>query len=169
MGKSIKKWMCYTNPFTDPETWAGFEVSHSYPFCLISLCQGLQTAPALHEVCAGGIIFSSIEWIADWDGFFVCQHEPAQVQDCLATLEALFQAASVSSSPATSHDGCWGCYPTCLSMPFHSLYSPSPSSVHQLKASCQADIHYVPYSILKATVKIDQMKDRFTISHHPYF
>lgn len=37
-GKVHQFWMCYTNPFTFAETWAGFEVSHSYPFGPIWLC-----------------------------------------------------------------------------------------------------------------------------------
>lgn len=37
-GKVHQFWMCYTNPFTFTETWAGFEVSHSYPFGPIWLC-----------------------------------------------------------------------------------------------------------------------------------
>lgn len=37
-GKVHQIWMCYTNPFTFTETWAGFEVSHSYPFGPIWLC-----------------------------------------------------------------------------------------------------------------------------------
>lgn len=113
-----------------------------------SLAVGVRKrAPALHEVCARGIIFSSIEWTADWDGLFVCQHEPAQVQDRRATLEALFQATSVSTCPATTHDGCHGCYPTCSSVPSHSHYSPFPSTAHQLKDSCQADICSLMYFI----------------------
>lgn len=37
-GKVHRFWMCYTNPFTLAETWAGFEVSHSYPFGPIWPC-----------------------------------------------------------------------------------------------------------------------------------
>lgn len=42
-GKVHQIWMCYTNPFTAAETWAGFEVSHSYPFGPIWLCHCSQT------------------------------------------------------------------------------------------------------------------------------
>lgn len=71
MGKSIKKWMCYTNPFTDPETWAGFEVSHSYPFCLISLCQGSQTGPSIAWGLRGGN-YLFIDWVDRWLRWLFC-------------------------------------------------------------------------------------------------
>lgn len=41
-GKVHQFWMCYTNPFTFAETWAGFEVSHSYPFGPIWPCHHSQ-------------------------------------------------------------------------------------------------------------------------------
>lgn len=68
-GKVHQSWMCYTNPFTFAETWAGFEVSHSYPFGPIWPChhsqmvwRRMRSSGAGGGRGEGGIIFSSLQW-----------------------------------------------------------------------------------------------------------
>lgn len=65
--------MCYTNPFTGPETWAGFEVSHSYPFCLILLCQRSQAAPRRMWSARGELSFHRpLDWARRWLSWPFC-------------------------------------------------------------------------------------------------
>ncbi len=72
-GKVHQKWMCYTNPFTGPETWAGFEVSHSYPFCLILLCQRSQAAPRRMWSARGELSFHRLlDWARRWLSWPFC-------------------------------------------------------------------------------------------------
>lgn len=111
MGKSINSWMCYTNPFTGPETWAGFEVSHSYPFCLICLCQRAQTARRRMRSTLGELSFHRfLEWarsLTEVAFLSACQAstEPNHsAQDRLAAPTDHFVSdRSVSTSTLASH------------------------------------------------------------------
>lgn len=144
MGKSIKKWMCYTNPFTDPEIWAGFEVSHSYPFCLISLCRGSQTGPSIAWGLRGGN-YLFIDWVDRWLRWPFCVPAWANLSPGSSGHFGGFVSGCLSQH-FHSHLTWWLLRPLShLSMPSHSLYSSFPSSAHQRKASCQADICAVLY------------------------
>lgn len=66
MGKSIKYECVIQILFTSAETWAGFEVSHSYPFGPIRPCHRSQMVwrrmRSSGRRGGGGIIFSSLQW-----------------------------------------------------------------------------------------------------------
>lgn len=144
MGKSIKKWMCYINPFRDPETWAGFEVSHSYPFCLISLCRGLQTGPSIAwGLRRGNYLF--IDWVDRWLRWPFCVPAWANPGPGSSSHFGGFVSGCLSQH-FPSHLTWW--LPSSLSHLFvHALplSPPSPSSEQQLKASSQADICFLLY------------------------
>lgn len=105
-GKVHHIWMCYTNPFTDPETWAGFEVSHSYPFCLIWLCQRTQTVWRRMRSVLGELSFHRpTEWVqrADWaalsllpavgPGLFTLCVQPSSINTSLLAFPGLLSGA----------------------------------------------------------------------------
>lgn len=66
MGKSITSECVIQILFTSAETWAGFEVSHSYPFGPIQPCHCSQMVwrrmRSSGKRGGGGIIFSSLHW-----------------------------------------------------------------------------------------------------------
>lgn len=167
MGKSIKKWMCYTNPFTDPETWAGFEVSHSYPFCLISLCQGPQTGPSIAwGLREGNYLF--IDWVDRWLRWPFCVPAWAKPSPGSSGHFGDFVSGCLSQH-FPSHLTWW------LSRPLSHLFVHAlPLSLFTFFQFCTSwRLHpkqaYVHYSILKAIVKIVQIKDKFRVSHRSYF
>lgn len=62
-GKVHQIWMCYTNPFTSIEIWAGFEVSHSYPFGPIWLCHCSQMVWRRMRSCGCGRVGGGLSFL----------------------------------------------------------------------------------------------------------
>lgn len=117
--------MCYTNPFTGPETWAGFEVSHSYPFCLILLCQRSQVAPRRMWSGRGELSFHRLrDWARRWLSWPFCVPGRSGSGPGLSgRFRCFVWAGSVSTSPAASHDGIppvwpWPPLSDCYSWPY---------------------------------------------------
>lgn len=99
--------MCYTNPFTGPETWAGFEVSHSYPFCLILLCQRSQAAPRRMWSARGELSFHRLrDWARRWLSWPFCvPGQSGSGPGLSGRFRCFVWPDSVSTSPAASRDG----------------------------------------------------------------
>lgn len=79
--------MCYTNPFTSAETWAGFEVSHSYQFGPIWLCNCSQMgwrcmrSSGSKRGGRGDYLFIAPVALACW---LSCSILPGTVRECCA-------------------------------------------------------------------------------------
>lgn len=87
MGKSIKSECVIQILFTSAETWAGFEVSHSYPFGPIRPCHRSQMVwrrmRSSGRRGGGGIIFSSLQWnLTCWLSSSILP--PGPVEECRA-------------------------------------------------------------------------------------